>query len=242
MAYGEEMSFTAPLVTNPPTTVVKGARGGWARHAVSLRFVATAAPDGAPVAYTEYRVASGKWIKGTRVTIKRQGATKVSYRSADTLGNIETAKTCTVRVDSVAPVVHDYGSPVTWQGGIMQLRLQGHRRHVQAGHHQAGGHPLPCTDPAVQAWRSPGQSPPRDRRDLRPRRRHLVLARRRLRPGRQPRRRQVALHRGLSELQALTSRGAGGPRGRPPRVWNNADAARPNAARSHATRLRSRLE
>ena len=120
VAYGEEMSFTAPLVTNPPTTVVKGARGGWARHAVSLRFVATAAPDGAPVAYTEYRVASGKWIRGTHVTIKRQGATKVSYRSADTLGNVETAKTCTVRVDSVAPVVHDYGSPVTWQGGIMQ--------------------------------------------------------------------------------------------------------------------------
>jgi hypothetical protein len=118
--YGGELTFTTPLVTNPPTTVVKGARGGWARHAVSLRFVATAAPDGAPVAYTEYRVAAGKWIRGTHVTIKRQGATKVSYRSADTLGNVETAKTCTVRVDSVAPVVHDYGSPVTWQGGIMQ--------------------------------------------------------------------------------------------------------------------------
>jgi hypothetical protein len=120
VAYGEEMTFTAPLVTNPPTTVVKGVPGGWVRRAVSLRFVATAAPDGAPVAYTEYRVAAGQWVRGTRVTIKRQGATKIAYRSADTLGNVETAKTCTVRIDSVAPVVHDYGSPVTWQGGIMQ--------------------------------------------------------------------------------------------------------------------------
>lgn len=126
VAYGGEMSFTAPtlppppIITDPPTTIVKGVPGGWVRRAVTLRFVATPAPDGAPVAYTEYRIGSGKWVKGKSATIKRQGVTKVSYRSADTMGNVETAKTCKVRVDSVAPVVHDYGSPVTWQDGVMR--------------------------------------------------------------------------------------------------------------------------
>ena len=54
--YGEELSFTTPtnvVPPAPPSTVVKGVFGTWVRHAVKLRFVATPAPGGAPVAYTE---------------------------------------------------------------------------------------------------------------------------------------------------------------------------------------------
>lgn len=118
-AYGEELSFTTPTYVEPPSTVVKGLPGGWVRHAVTLRFVATAAPGGAPVAYTEYRVGAGHWKHGTKVTIHRQGVTKIAYRSADTLGTIETVHACKVRIDGVAPVVSDFGHPVTWVGGTL---------------------------------------------------------------------------------------------------------------------------
>ncbi len=122
-AYGGELSFTAavtPTPTAPPTTVVKGCPNDWVRHAVTLSLVATPAPDGAPVAYTEYSVAGGNWKHGTKVTIKRQGVTTVRYRSADTLGNVEATKSCKVRIDSIAPVVIDYGRPVAWQGGLLR--------------------------------------------------------------------------------------------------------------------------
>ena len=87
---------------------------------MTLRLVATPAQDGAPVAYTEYSVAGGKWKHGTKVTVKRQDVTTVRYRSADTMGNVEATKSCKVRIDSVAPVVLDYGHPVAWQGGLLR--------------------------------------------------------------------------------------------------------------------------
>jgi hypothetical protein len=127
--YGEELSFTTPtnvVPPAPPSTVVKGVFGTWVRHAVKLRFVATPAPGGAPVAYTEYRVGKGQWTHGTKVTIHRQGVTEVDYRSADTLGTIETAHACKVRIDGVAPVVSDFGHPVTWVGGTLRCDYKVH--------------------------------------------------------------------------------------------------------------------
>ena len=123
-AYGEELSFTTPIHVDPPTTVVKGVPGKWVRRAVTLRFVASPAPDGAPVDYTEYRVGGGAWKHGTKVTVRRQGATTVAYRSVDTLGNVEVTKTCKVRIDTVPPVVYDYGRPVVWRGGVLRCRYK----------------------------------------------------------------------------------------------------------------------
>lgn len=121
VAFGDEMSLTTPAeIKDPPTTKVEGVPGGWARHAVTLRFIATPAPGGAPVAYTEYRIGAGAWVKGTSAKITRQGSTKIEYRSADTLGNVEAAKSCTVKIDSVAPVVSDFGRPVVWRGGKLR--------------------------------------------------------------------------------------------------------------------------
>lgn len=91
------------------------------RGPVTLGFTAVPAPDGAPVAYTEYSVDGGlTWVKGAGVTIKSQGVTVVAYRSADTRGNVEQARSCTVRIDRVAPVVFGYGRPVARQGGLMR--------------------------------------------------------------------------------------------------------------------------
>lgn len=119
--HGEELSFTTAVTpTAPPTTVVKGCPTDWVRRAVTLRFLATPAPDGAPVAYTEYSVAGGTWKRGTQVTLKRQGVTTVRYRSVDTAGNVEAEKSCKVRIDTVAPVVTGYGHPVAWRGGLMR--------------------------------------------------------------------------------------------------------------------------
>ena len=92
-----------PTPTTPPTTTVSGLPGHWARKAVTLHFAATPAPGGAAVAYTEYRLGSGAWTKGTSVTVTAQGATAVSYRSADTDNNLEATQSCVVRIDATPP-------------------------------------------------------------------------------------------------------------------------------------------
>jgi hypothetical protein len=115
-AYGDELTFTT-LPSIPPTTTVRGVYAGWSRHSENLSFVATAAPNCAPVAYIEYRVANGAWTHGAKVTVGRQGRTTIQYRSVDTDGNVEVTRSCSVRVDSIAPRVTDYGHPVSWTGG-----------------------------------------------------------------------------------------------------------------------------
>jgi hypothetical protein len=104
-----------------PVTTVSGVPAGWVKRPVELRFAAGAAAGEAPIAYTEYRVADGAWSKGSKVTVSRQGATTVEYRSADTAGNIETARSCVVRVDSGAPKVTTYGPVTAWRGGSVRF-------------------------------------------------------------------------------------------------------------------------
>ena len=126
------------------------------RGPVTLDFTAESRrPTALAVAYTEYSLDGGlTWVKGTSVTIKRQGVTVVSYRSADTRGNVEQARTCTVRIDRVAPVVFGYGRTVARQGRLMRCTYRGDRRAVHQGHREARG----------QAGRQ------QERQDLRPRR------------------------------------------------------------------------
>ena len=58
------------------------------------------------------------------MTIRSQGATRVSYRSVDTAGDVEAAQVCTIRVDSVPPAVSDRGHPVSWQGGAARFHFR----------------------------------------------------------------------------------------------------------------------
>ena len=88
-----------------PTTTVSGADDAWHNAAVTLTFSATDNAGGSGVAYTEYRVDGGSWVRGTSVSVPDEGDNTVDYRSADVAGNLETYKTCHVKIDTTAPTV-----------------------------------------------------------------------------------------------------------------------------------------
>jgi hypothetical protein len=106
-----------------PATTISGARG-WSRRPVSLKFSATPATDGKPVAYTEYKVGEGSWTKGDAKTIRRQGQTKVWARAVDTRGNVGPQATAVVAIDGTRPVVTAYGRPKSWTGGFTRFRFR----------------------------------------------------------------------------------------------------------------------
>ena len=91
--------------TIPPTTTVSGADDAWHNAAVTLTFSAVDNSGGSGVAYTEYRVDGGSWVRGTSVSVPDAGDNTVDYRSADVAGNLETYKTCHVKIDKTAPSV-----------------------------------------------------------------------------------------------------------------------------------------
>jgi autotransporter-associated beta strand protein len=105
----------------PPVTTVRGVPSRWVRRSVKLTFTAKSGPGGAPVDYTEYRLGSGRWVRGDSVTVGRQGVTKVAYRSVSTAGDVEATQVCTVRIDLANPVVTDYGHPMCSQGGAARF-------------------------------------------------------------------------------------------------------------------------
>ena len=81
--------------------------GGWYTSNVSVTLGATdTSPVGGAasgVTGTEYQLNGGAWTSGTSVTLSAEGATTVGYRSTDAAGNVETAKSATVRIDRTAP-------------------------------------------------------------------------------------------------------------------------------------------
>jgi len=87
---------TAPVTTCDAPT-------GWSRSAVTVRLSPSDALSG--VARTEYSTNGGAtWTAGASARISASGETKLRYRSTDAAGNVETAKTATVRVDGGKPV------------------------------------------------------------------------------------------------------------------------------------------
>ena len=103
---GSILKYSGPASTDtkPPVTVAHGVSKGWVNHSVKLTFTATDNSGGSGVDYTEYSTNGGtSWAKGTSVTISTPGTTTVKYRSADKAGNVEAAKSCTVRIDTGIP-------------------------------------------------------------------------------------------------------------------------------------------
>jgi hypothetical protein len=101
--------------STPPTTTAVGADDLWHNHAVTVTFSAVDNPGGYGVDFTEYRLGTGVWTKGTSVTLDTNGDHVVSYRSTDVIGNVEEAKTCHVKLDFWAPQTSAIASvqPVT---------------------------------------------------------------------------------------------------------------------------------
>ena len=92
----------------PPATVAtpSGTAGnaGWWRSDVQVTLSASDG-SGIGVATTQYRVDGGGWATyNTPFTVSGEGSHTVEYRSTDGLGNQETIKTLTVRIDTVPPM------------------------------------------------------------------------------------------------------------------------------------------
>ena len=97
-----------------------GLPAGWVKKPVKLTFTAVAGEGSAPVAYTEYRLGSGAWARGDSVLGRAAGRDQRSGTGrSDTVGDVETTRSCTVRIDSVAPKVTDYGRPC--HGRVVRL-------------------------------------------------------------------------------------------------------------------------
>jgi len=93
--------------TVPPATTASGAEHLW--HSTSVTVTFTATDTGSGVAYTEFKLDAGAWVRDTRVTLPAasdhsgDGLHTVLYRSADNAGNIEQAKSLSVGIDTVRP-------------------------------------------------------------------------------------------------------------------------------------------
>ncbi len=123
--------FGSPLAvdTIPPTTTVSGGDDLWHNKPVALAFSATDNPGGTGVAYTEYSLAEGSWANATKLTVPapadhtNDGPHTVLYRSADDAGNLEKAKSCTVRIDTTPPTTSVSGAGARWHNKAVTLKL-----------------------------------------------------------------------------------------------------------------------
>ena len=93
----------------PPVTTATVApapnAAGWLNVPASVTLAATDNESPAGEIDTEYRIGtSGNWDPYTAaITVDAQGTSTVQFRSTDAAGNVETAKSVDVKIDSVAP-------------------------------------------------------------------------------------------------------------------------------------------
>lgn len=91
----------------PPSTGVTGASNQWVNGAVTLTLSATDNLSG--IAVTEYTVDGGTAQNGTSVSLTTEGVHTITVSSTDKAGNIEAARSITVRIDTTAPsIVHGF--------------------------------------------------------------------------------------------------------------------------------------
>jgi hypothetical protein len=94
-----------PVDTTSPTTTVHGADGLWHTAAVALSLTAEdIGTDASGVAFTEYKLDDGVWTRGTSLTVAAPAGVRIThtvlFRSQDNAGNLEEAKSCTVKIDT----------------------------------------------------------------------------------------------------------------------------------------------
>jgi hypothetical protein len=157
--------------TTAPVTTETGADSDWHTTPVTLTFAASDG-GGSGVVGTTYRVDpaddSASWTSGSSVTVPapqgggNDGVHTVEYRSTDAAGNTEAYKTCTVRIDTTAPVTLD-NAGTSWHAVPFMLVLTAHdvagtTTQYSVGddaHWQSGS-----TVPFSTAWKRGGGSGP----------------------------------------------------------------------------------
>ncbi len=111
--------------TTAPVTLASGAGDLWHNRPVTVAFSATDAGSG--VAYTEYKLDQGPWTRASQLTVAApadhadDGSHTILYRSADGAGNLETARICTVNIDTRAPRTVAARPVTARRGGIASL-------------------------------------------------------------------------------------------------------------------------
>jgi beta propeller repeat protein len=99
---------TQTLGDEPPTTVAvpSGLSGNNSWYISDVQVSLIAAANDFEIATTEYRIDGGAWLAYiVPFTVTAEGNTTVEYRSVDTAGNLETAKTMAVRIDKTRPAI-----------------------------------------------------------------------------------------------------------------------------------------
>ena len=121
-----ERTATVRIDTLAPQTT-DNAPAGSSRQPVTVTLSATDAGSG--VATTEYRVDGvAAWTTGSTVSIpapanhSNDGLHTIRYRSTDAVGNVESERTATVRIDTIAPMTSDNAS-TGWSNSAVTVTL-----------------------------------------------------------------------------------------------------------------------
>ncbi len=99
--------------STPPITTASGADALWHNSAVTVTFTAVDNPGGSGMtggeAKTQYQLDGGAWVAGTTCIVAApadhsgDGQHTLAYRSTDAAGNMELAKSLTVKIDTEGP-------------------------------------------------------------------------------------------------------------------------------------------
>ncbi len=121
-------SCTVKIDATSPVTTQTGADGTWHKTPVTVSFTATDASSG--VASTQYSTDGGTtWTTGTSLTIpapsdgSNDGSHVIQYRSTDNAGNVETANSCTAKIDTTPPTTTASGSDSAWSNTPVTVTL-----------------------------------------------------------------------------------------------------------------------
>ena len=62
-------------------------------------------------------------MMGTQATLSADGVHTLTYRSIDALGNVETPRTATVKVERLPPTTTDDVDDAAWHDGVVTVTL-----------------------------------------------------------------------------------------------------------------------
>jgi hypothetical protein len=111
---------TAAVDADAPETSLTGADDAW--HAAPVPVSLTATDTASGVVLTEYALDDGPWTTGTETVVSGEGAHVLRYRAVDAVGNVEAARSRTIRIDTRAPTARFLQRAVCRRAGRATLR------------------------------------------------------------------------------------------------------------------------
>ncbi len=108
------------LDTAAPTTT-DDAPAGWQTAGLTVHLTPSDG-SGSGVAFTQYKLdGATSWSTGTSVAVSTDGTHTIRYRSTDAAGNREETESCTVKIDTTAPVTTQFGADSAWHAGPLMV-------------------------------------------------------------------------------------------------------------------------